>query len=234
MITAFLIFILFIIVAVSIAVIIRKKHILAGEWFRKLLHFICILLLGFLVFMFPTWKSAVIAMAVLVIVVAPVLWFLEKIEGFDSFMTARKSGEITDSLIITGIMFIIVTVVCAGIFGSRILVLTCIFAWGPGDAAAALVGKKYGRHKLGKAGLKSLEGTIAMFAVSFLCVFAGLLAYGKCTTPQIVLMAVGTALVASVTELISKGGMDTIICPLSSMLALLPMLLLSGNLQMMI
>ncbi len=234
MITAFFTFILFIIVAVSIAVIIRKKQILAGEWFRKLLHFICILLLGFLVFLFPTWKSAVIAMAVLVVVVAPVLWFLEKIEGFDSFMTARKSGELADSLIITGIMFIIVTVVCAGVFGSRILVLTSIFAWGPGDAAAALVGKKYGKHKLGKAQLKSLEGTIAMFAVSFLCVFAGLMVYGKCTILQTIIFAVVTALVASVTELISKGGMDTIICPLSSMVALLSMLLLTGNLEMMI
>ena len=47
-------------------------------------------------------------------------------------------------------MFMLAVGVCWGWLGDRNLALASIFAWGPGDAAAALVGKRYGKNKIGK------------------------------------------------------------------------------------
>ena len=47
-------------------------------------------------------------------------------------------------------MFMLAVGVCWGRLGDRNLALASIFAWGPGDAAAALVGKRYGKNKIGK------------------------------------------------------------------------------------
>ncbi len=223
-------FIVTIVIVVVTIIIVRKKNILKGELFRKLLHFACLVLLGGAVFLFPTWKESVTAMIILVVVVFPVLKLLEKTDWFESFLAARKKGELAMSLIIAGAMFVIVVSVCEGIFGSKILAITSIYAWGPGDAAAALVGKKYGKHRLCRDKLKSVEGTLAMFIASFLSVALLLCVYFGGLSGQILLPALVTAIVAALSELFSKNGNDTIICPVLSMVALLFMLYITGNL----
>lgn len=70
-----------------------------------------------------------------------------------------------------------------------------IMAWGPGDAVAAIVEKRNGKHKLqGERieGVKSVEGSIGMVITSF----------------------------ASLTELYTKGGWDTVTVPIVSALIL--------------
>lgn len=226
-------FIVAIAIAVVVVIVVRKKNILKGEWFRKLLHLVCIGILGGAVFLFPTWKEAVLSMTILVVVGFPALKLLEKTDWFESFLAARRKGELAMSLIIVGVMFVIVDFVCEGILGSKLLVITSIYAWGPGDAVAALVGKKHGEHRLGRDKQKSLEGTAAMFITSFLCVVLLLYFYAGELSLQIVLSAIVTAIVASFSELFSKDGNDTIICPVSSMIALLFMLYITGNLKIM-
>jgi CDP-diglyceride synthetase len=71
--------------------------------------------------------------------------------------------------------------ICWGWFGEKYLVIASVFAWGLGDAAAALVGKYFGQHYIeGRLveGRKSLEGTFAMFVVSFVSVMVVLLIHG--------------------------------------------------------
>ena len=63
----------------------------------------------------------------------------------------RSPGELRKSLCALCLMFMLVTAVCWGWLGERRLALAAIFAWGPGDAAAALIGKRYGKTRLGKA-----------------------------------------------------------------------------------
>ena len=217
-------------VAVALIVIVRINNILKGEWFRKLLHLVCIALLGGSIFFFSSWKESLTAMIILVVVGFPMLRLLERSDRFENFLAARKRGELAKSLVIVGTMFVTVVFVCEGLFGSKILALASIFAWGPGDAAAALVGKKYGRHRWGYDKQKSVEGTTAMFIASFLCVAFLLYVYAGELSIQIVLSALVTAVAAAFSELISKDGNDTIICPVLSMVALLFMLYITGNL----
>jgi phytol kinase len=115
--------------------------------------------------------------------------------------------------------------------GQRYLVVASVAAWGLGDAAAALVGKRFGRRYIeGKRveGRKSLEGTIAMFVVSFLSVLAVLLARGSLEWYGYVPVSAATAVVSAVVELYTKGGMDTITCPLAAAAVLIPLTYLWG------
>ncbi len=219
-----------VVVAVLMILVVRKKQLIRGEGFRKLLHFICLILLGVWTYVFPTWKESVIGMALFVIVIFPVFKLLEKTKWFEKFLAARKKGELANSLVLTGIMFILVTLTCQGLFGSKLLTITSIYAWGPGDAAAALIGKKFGKHKIGQDKLKSAEGTAAMFVTAFACVAILLGIYGELSLGILLVTALVTALGAAASEFYSKNGNDTIICPLTSMILLSATLYLSGNL----
>jgi len=91
-----------------------------------------------------------------------------------------------------------------------------IMAWGPGDAVAAIVGKKMGKHKLkGKyiEGTKSVEGSVGMAITSFLCLLPVLLFMSLLPWYTSVIFALAIAPAASLTELFTKGGWDTVTVP---------------------
>ncbi|MCR5547020.1 MAG: hypothetical protein K6F30_11160 [Lachnospiraceae bacterium] len=220
-----------VVINVVFAIIIRKLNILPEEGFRKLLHIILLIILTVWVLSYDSWKEAVGTMIVFVIVIYPVLWFFEKNEKLEVFFAGRDKGELKQSLTIMGLMFILVCFVCEGLYGSKVLALASIYAWGPGDAAAALIGKKYGNHKIVMK--KSLEGSLAMFVFSFAFVFV-LLYLGEGYNFVVITVAtLVTALAATISELFAKNGYDTLICPLTSMVGLLATLRLMGQIQLM-
>lgn len=76
-----------------------------------------------------------------------------------------------------------------------------------GDAGAAVVGRKFGRHPVGKSG-KTLEGSCAFLALSFP---AGLLAYGMAP------LAVGLAvIVAAAVEAVGGPVNDNLSVPMAA------------------
>ena len=130
-------------------------------------------------------------------------------------------------------MFAIVVAICWGYFGDKYLALASLYAWGIGDAFAALIGKQFGKHKINAPkldGKKSYEGTGSMFFVSFVTVTIILLCRGGLDVIPCLIIAFVVAIVAALTELYSKNGNDTIICPLSAMITLLPLVYLFGGL----
>lgn len=225
--------ILYFIIAASTALLSHYLFPIPKEIFRKTLHFI--LLGSFLVFLFsyPTWKSAALAAIIFELLVYPVLAFFERYNHYSELTTERKKGELKNSLMLVFTMFAIVVTICWGIFQDKYLALASLYAWGIGDAFAALIGKKFGRHKI-KApkldGKKSYEGTLSMFLVSFTTVTVILLCRGGLKIFSCLIIALPVAVVAALTELYSRNGNDTIICPLSSMVVLLPLVYLFGGL----
>lgn len=227
-----LILIIYFVIAASCALLCRYFFPIPDEIFRKILHFI--LLGSFLVFIFayPTWQSATLAAILFELLVWPALAFFERFKGYSGLTTERKKGELKNSLLLVFTMFAIVVTVCWGFFQDKYLSLASLYAWGIGDAFAALIGKKFGRHKINLPGLdgkKSYEGTGAMFLVSFLTVTVILLCRGGLGTVSCLCIALLVAGVAALTELYSKNGNDTVICPLCSMLVLLPLMHLFGG-----
>ena len=141
-------------------------------------------------------------------------------------------GELKNSLLLVFGMFAVVALICWGWLGDKHLVLATIYAWGFGDAAAALVGKAFGKHKITikyTDGKKSVEGSLAMFLTSFVSVGIILLCRGHMSIASCIVTAVAVALVSSTAELFSKDGNDTIICPLAAMVVLLPMIAVFGG-----
>lgn len=219
-------------VAASTALICRVLIKIPDELFRKILH--CILLGSLIVFVFcyHVWWHACLSAVGFAVVVYPILAFFEKFKGFSRLTTERKSGELKQSLLLVFGMFALVIAICWGWLGDRYLVLGSVYAWGFGDAAAALVGKKWGRHKIhfGHAdSRKSLEGSGAMFFFSLLSVGIILALRGGLSSPGYVLVPLVVALVSTLAELYSKDGHDTFICPVASMAVLLPLVHIFGG-----
>ncbi len=215
----------YLVCAVS-ALVARCFVTMPDEVFRKILH--CIVLVSILVFTygFDTWWLAAVAALMLVAMIFPVVALAERICDFSQLLVERKPGEIKRSLVVAFCMFAALIAVCWGWMGEKYLVVASVFAWGFGDAAAALVGKRFGRHYIeGRLveGRKSLEGTLAMFAVSFITVLLVLLVSGSLAWYAYVPTALLTAVVCALVELYTRGGMDTLTCPLAAAAILIPL-----------
>jgi dolichol kinase len=213
------------------ALFLRRFTAVPKEVFRKTLHIILLNSIFVWTYAFKTWWVSAIAAVAFMAMVFPILVFAERIPGYSELLTERKQGEIKQSLIAVFGMFAVLISVCWGWLGEKYLVIASVFAWGLGDAAAALVGKRFGRHYIeGKLveGRKSLEGTLAMFTVSFFSVIVILLANGTLEWYRCAPIAALTAAVCAVVELYTRGGMDKLTCPFAAAAIMIPLVRLWG------
>ncbi len=224
--------VLYIVVAAGIMLTARILIRIPDELFRKILHFILLGAYIPLCFAFAAWWMAAVFAVSLIVILFPVIALAEKIPMFSSFVNERKKGEFKSSMVLAiGMMAFSVTV-CWGILDDRYLVLASVYAWGVGDALAALVGKRFGRHKIRwrlADGKKSIEGSLAMFGCSLVSVFAVLQIRGGLGTPLCLWIAVLAAVVCTVSEMCAKNGLDTVICPTAAMAVILPTVTLLGG-----
>lgn len=223
---------IYFIIAISIAFPARLIFTIPDEVFRKLLHFILLGSFMVLILSFPTWYMTAIVAVAFEVIVYPILIIAERIKTFSEFTTERKRGELKQSLLLVYTMFAVVVSICWGVFGDKYLALASLYAWGIGDAAAALVGKRFGKHKIHAPGLdgkKSYEGTLAMFLVSCISVFTILLVRGGLQMFSCIMISLIVGAVSAIVELYSKGGNDTVFCPLAAMTVLLPLVYLFGG-----
>ena len=223
---------IYFVVCASSALVLRLTVKVPDEVFRKLLH--CILLgsLAVWVTAIPVWWMTAVSAIAFALLVYPLLWLAEGIKGYSKALTERKSGELKSSLLIVFFMFAVVVSICWGWLGDKMLALASIYAWGFGDAVAALIGKRFGKHKIGGKiinGRKSVEGTAAMFVVSFFSVFVILLLRGGLPWYACGIVSFFTAAVSATVELFTLNGIDTITCPMAAMAVLLPMVYVFGG-----
>lgn len=199
--------------------VLRRFVSMPSELFRKILHLISVCSIFILTYGPMSWRSAAIVSCLFSIVIFPGLVLAERIPGFTRFMTERRRGELKRSMIWMFAVCAILICICWGWLGRKYLAVAAISAWGFGDAAAALIGKRFGRrfivHKLVE-GRKTFEGTAAMFVTSFVAVLSVLLANGAMVWYICVPVAVVTAAAAALAELYTLKGFDTVTCPLAA------------------
>ena len=220
---------LYIVVAAGIMLLARMLFTIPDELFRKILHFILLGAYIPLVFAFETWWMAAAFAASLVVILFPVLLLAEKIPMFSSFVNERKKGEFRSSMVLAVGMMVFSVTICWGLFGDKYLVLASIYAWGVGDAFAALVGKRFGKHKIKwklADGKKSIEGSAAMFLCALTSVFSVLVVRGGIDFVMCAVIAVLAALVCTISEMCTKNGLDTVVCPVSAMAVIIPLSML--------
>lgn len=206
-------------VVAVITLIIKYGFKLKGEWYRKTLHlFFMGSIIPFL-YLFNYWYTSVITMGLFMIFAFIGLSLLERYPFYTSLLAERKQKESKQSIALAFFTYMLITGVIWGIFGEgyKYIVLAAILSWGIGDALAALIGQREKtseiKHRLVK-NKKTIEGTLTMFISAFLVIFLVLYFVGRKDIIYSVLVSLLVALMGSITEAISREGMDTLWVPI--------------------
>ena len=98
--------------------------------------------------------------------------------------------------------------------GDKVTIGCALLGMGYGDGGAALIGRKFGKHKI-EITDKTMEGSAAMAVITFVVVFA-LKSLLGCSSSTFMLLigSVGLGLIAAVVELFTPYGLDNITVPI--------------------
>ncbi|MGI6365417.1 MAG: diacylglycerol/polyprenol kinase family protein [Bacillota bacterium] len=220
----------YLVILVGLPIILRAWTKMPKELVRKFQHVGYSMSIFIMVRFFDTWYMAIAAAFLLVILAYPVLILLERTPFYRRGFVDRtaRGGELRRQLLLVQLTFALLIFIFWGLLGRQwhYLIPVAVMAWGFGDAAAALVGKFWGkRHVLHRwiEGAKTWEGTGAMIAFAAGAVFLTMFFYWKQTWYVSLLVAVIVAPLCGFTELFSRRGTDTITVPLAAALAIMPL-----------
>lgn len=210
--------------------------ILATNFFkegaRKAFHLMVSLSVFVLLRAFSTWYFAALALSLLLGIAALLVWFVEKFALFKkiSIARARKND------ILKQIAYFLFTIVLLlgffwGLLGPQYKYLAAlgILAWGFGDAAAALIGKRFGKRKFKNLIFdhkKTVEGFWAMSLASGVSIFLALNFLFNTSVFVNIVASFLLGIVAAFAEAVSKKGLDTVTIPLLVSSMALPLLLI--------
>lgn len=195
-----------------------------GEGFRKLLHTIAYTSPLCLMAVSDNWQTPTLCCIIFAIVVYPLLLLAERLEGFDRFFTQRRPGEVKRSLLLLLLPNVLWIPLYWGLFDKPWIIYTSVLMWGTGDTAAALIGKRWGKHHVNLPladPKKTWEGSAAMTMTALLAGLCALRLTSPYSIPLCLLLAALTAPVAAYTELITKNGNDTVTVPAAASVLLL-------------
>lgn len=214
----------FILPAIAVLILIRSVLKPPQFVFRKLLHIVAFTGISVMILVSGSWQAAALTSGLLAAVIYPILVICEKQPWFDKFFVQKSKGEIKKSMLLLFIMFTAVIAAAWGIFDKPTLAAAAILMWGAGDAAAALIGIPFGKHKVKcrfTDGKKSWEGSAAMLLTSFAVGVIVLILSNETRLPHALLMAGIAALIGTATELFSPSEYDTVTVPVMMIAALL-------------
>ena len=189
---------------------------------RKFLH----VMIGNLPFIIPFFTLAFFP----ALVAAPFIIVTFLATPYSPFKNVNKKlkglSEITEEGHQWGLVFYAISYTClAFLFAQKSYVIAAgILPMAYGDAAASIVGEKFGRHKYKLVAKKSLEGSAAMFLISLtilgvsMVFFSAL--YGFSFFSKF-LAVVSAAAVATLVEGFSPMGFDNLMVPAFSVLIFL-------------
>ena len=218
----------FIAVCLAVLFLIRFLTKIPAFVFRKLLHIVAVTGISLMILLAESWQAAAITSGLLALALYPILAAAEKHPWFGKLFVQKSPGEIRKSMLLLFLMFTAVTVIAWGVFGEAVFTAAAILMWGTGDAAAALVGIPFGKHKVRcrlTDGRKSWEGSLAMLVVSFAVGVLILVLTREAGLGRVLLLSGISALAGTAAELFTPGEYDTVTVPV----AILAMLLLFSN-----
>jgi phytol kinase len=193
---------------------------------RKFLH----IMIGNFIFVIPFFSFNTMPLNFPLFVASPfiVLTFLVSPGSPFKGLTQRFSGlgDVTFGGHTYGLVFYAIsyTILAAFFSNQPWIIVAGIIPLAYGDAAASLIGSKWGRHQFDVCAKKSLEGSIGMFAVCLLGLLASLPFFAylyPLSTLGFVIASLGAAVVATLCEAFTPKGLDNLAVPLLSALVFL-------------
>ena len=217
------VFFAYVVPMLAALVLIRILTKIPSFVFRKLLHMLAFTFSALMIVVSESWQASALASLIAAALIYPVLTVFEKEKWYANLLVQKSPGEIKRSMIMIFSVIAVVVAAAWGWLGQQMIAAAAILVWGTGDAAAALVGIPFGKHKVRcrwTDGKKSWEGSAAMLLVSFMSGLGVLLTRGM-TLPHTLFAAGIAAFVGSATELVSKSEHDTVTVPVMIAAALL-------------
>lgn len=189
---------------------------------RKFLH----VMIGNLPLIIPFFSSPIFP----ALVAAPFILVTFLATPYSPLKSINKKlkglSEITEEGHQWGLVFYAISYTClALLFAQKSYVIAAgILPMAYGDAAASVIGEKYGRHKYKLVAKKSFEGSAAMFLVSLVSLLCGLAffsqLYGFSFLSRIPAI-IGAATVCTLVEGFSPLGFDNLTVPAFGVLTFL-------------
>ncbi len=184
--------------------------------FRKMLHIFAFSFAALMILTAQCWAAAALTALCAIVIIYPVLTICEKEPWYARLLVQKRPGEVKRSMIMIFFVIAVTVTITWGIFDQQKLATSSILMWGTGDAAAALIGIPYGKHKVRSRwtdGKKSWEGSAAMLIVSFLMALPVLIFAQKLPLPKALLTSAAAAACGTLTELVSHTEWDTVTVP---------------------
>lgn len=196
--------------------IISKTFHVSIKTSRKFLH----AMIGNLPFVIPFFTSNIYP----VLVAAPFILITFLVSPYSPFPNIGKRlmglASITEKGHSLGLVFYAISyTVLALFFASKPYIIAAgVLPLAYGDAAASIVGERYGRKRYHFFADKSLEGSVAMFFASFLSLFIGLFFFSTLYSFSVfdkILPILASTIAATLLEGVSPLGFDNLIVPIS-------------------
>jgi dolichol kinase len=189
---------------------------------RKFLH----IMIGNLPFIIPFFTLTIFP----TLVAAPFILVTFLATPYSPLKSISKKlkdlSELTEEGHQWGLVFYAISYTClAFLFPQRAHVIAAgILPMAYGDAAASIIGEKYGRHEYKLVAKKSIEGSLAMFLVTLASLAAGMVFfswfYGFSYFSNVTAV-VSASTVAAFVEALSPMGFDNLAVPAFSVLTFL-------------
>ena len=213
-----------------IVIAVRIDHKFPKNLKRKFLH----IMIGNFVYIIPFFTFTTFPANFPFFVASPFILLTLSASPASPFNLKNKISGLAD--IATGghqfglVLYAISYTILAFFFSAKPYVMIAgILPMAFGDAAASLIGQKMGRHQFNIFSRKSIEGTTAMFTITFVSVTLSLLLFSYLcpfSTSILLLASLGVAALATGIEALTPKGLDNLTVPLISALAFL--LLIGG------
>lgn len=221
----FLWFVIPIIVLGTICLLIRVFIKIPDFIFRKILHLIAAGMITILIVMPTHWWIAEIVFGICIVGLVILLLIFERTSIYKKFFVEKNKHEVLVSFLFFAFVVASLIAFFWGFRGdiNKCLVIIAISSWALGDAAAAILGRLIGKHKVsGKMieGTKSIEGSVFCFAFAFSISFILLLALMHYVWWLSLLESLLIGILVSLAELFTKKGLDNLTCPIAASIIL--------------
>ncbi len=208
-----------------IVILLTARYFLSipKETWRKCLHLVAYTSSLFMMFESHDWLTAAVCCLIFAAIVYPILHFAERWKGYNALFNQRRPGEVKRSLLMLFCTHAALIAFCWGWLDKPYIATTAILTWGVGDTAAALIGKRFGKHHVHLPFAdprKTWEGSAAMVISAFFTALAAMLIISPLNLMSCIIYALIAAPTAAYAELISHDGSDTITVPTATALCL--------------
>jgi phytol kinase len=202
---------LLIFMILGIATFLQSKNILKEEGARKFIH----------IGVSNWWILAMIFFegenAIWFAIIAPATFIVLNYLSYrlNILKAMERNGKGSLGTVYFPISLLILVIVTYGILGREYAYIggIGILIMGYGDGLAAVIGTKYGKHKL-KNG-KSLEGSLTMFVTSLV---VSLILLGISSVPNVIIYSLAVASISTIIEYFTTRGLDNLTVPLGASL----------------